>query len=356
MLLNGAAVAITVVAAGLLVCAYLARYIDPNRAWPFAFAGMAAPALYVANLALALYWTIRWRWYALVPMAVVVLGVGWVSLFFKPTLGKHRPTERSSDAITVMSYNVAGFLSSRETGPRRSILDSVTALVRRQEPDILCIQEFQSNDAAGKPHIDSLLALPREVHHYSVANTAGGGWGLAIYTRYKILDSGVVDFEGTTNSAMWADLSVDNDTLRVFNCHLQTTSINQEDLDRIEEFHTEGSRVRSMVARLRRNFRIRAVQADTLAPLIVSSPHPVVVCGDFNDTPMSYAYRRIRGPLSDSFVERGHGIPNTYRGLFNLLRIDYIFHSPALRTVYYDIPQSDLSDHEPVVAQIAVGR
>lgn len=351
--------ALTVVAALLLLCAYLSRYINPNTAWVFAFAGLAAPILYVVNMVLALYWVIRWKRFALVPVAVLLVGAGWISLFFRPTLSKERNHENVRRATTVMSYNVAGFLA--ETNGRRntSSLDSVTAFIGRMNPDILCIQEFQCNRADRKPHIDSLLGLPYNKVNYKVPNTEGGGWGLAVYSRHRIINSGVVDFERTTNSALWADLLVRNDTVRVFNCHLQTTSVDMSDREYImgQEFvadNTREDRVRSIAGKLRRNFMIRATQVDSLAPMIHASPYKVIVCGDFNDTPMSYAYRTMRGPLADAFVEKGTGIPSTYQGLFNLFRIDYIFHSRSIPTVSYISPPGEYSDHKAVIATLGL--
>lgn len=349
---------LTIVAALLLLCAYISRYVNPNDAWLFAFAGLGAPILYVVNIIFALYWTIRWKRYAFLPLAVVLMGAGWISLFFQPTLRQRYPGAEPK-AQVVMSYNVAGFLTEKN-GRVVSALDSVAASVARAKPDILCIQEFQCNSAELKPRLDSLIGLPHDRVNYKVPNAAGGGWGLAIYSNYRIIRSGVVDFERSTNSALWADLLVRGDTVRVFNCHLQTTSVNRSDREYLteQEFMADDStreeRVRSILGKLRRNFRIRAAQVDSLAPMIHRSPHPVIVCGDFNDTPMSYAYRTMRGDLADAFVEKGTGMPNTYQGLFNLFRIDYILHSREIAAVGYHSPPGEYSDHKAVIARLDI--
>ncbi len=348
---------LTVVAALLLVCAYVSRYVNPNDVWFFAFAGLGAPILYVINIVFALYWVIRWKRYVFLPLAVVLTGAGWIPLFFRPTLRQQYPGTEPK-AQVVMSYNVAGFLTERN-GRMVSALDSVAASVARAKPDILCIQEFQCNNAGLKPHLDSLIGLPYDRVNYKVSNASGGGWGLAIYSNYRIIRSGTVDFGESTNSALWADLLARGDTVRVFNCHLQTTSVDQSDREYLTEQEfmadsTREERVRSIAGKLRRNFRIRAAQVDSLAPMIHSSPHPVIVCGDFNDTPMSYAYRTMRGDLADAFVEKGTGVPSTYQGLFNLFRIDYIFHSRGITTVGYHSPPGDYSDHKAVIARLNI--
>ncbi len=336
----------TVAAAAALLCAYISPYVNPNGAWVFAFAGMAAPVLYIANLSLALYWVIRWRRFALVPAVALLIGIGWVSLFFKPSLGRHRSDDMPRRAMTVMTYNVEGFNGAP--------IDSTLAFIASCKPDILCLQEFQTLNVRGKALIDSLLGMPYSAHYYSVPNRSGGGFGLAIYSRHRILGSEQLPFERTSNSAMWADVAAGGDTLRVFNCHLQSTSISREDVEYVEDFANEESavRTRNIAAKLRRTFGMRAVQVDSLSPLIRLSPHPPIVCGDFNDTPMSYAYHKVRGRMADSFVESGSGIPSTYQGLFDLLRIDYVLHARRLRAVGYDSPEVGYSDHKPVVVKL----
>lgn len=349
---------LTVAATILLLCAYMGRSISPETAGFFALAGLGAPILYVANIILALYWIIRWRWFAFIPIAAAVIGVGWVSLYFRPSLSKHY-SEKTSKTTLVMTYNVAGFIGDGGSGSR-STLDSIGAFVREVRPDILCIQEFQCAAEERKPLIDSLIGLPHNRVNYKLAYASGGGWGTAIYTRFRIVDWGTVDFGHTTNSAMWADLATGADTIRVFNCHLQTTSIDRADREYIinhEFFDSEESaehRMKSMAAKLWRNFRIRAGQAEMLAPMIEASPYKVIVCGDFNDTPISYAYRTVRGDLADTFVEKGSGTPNTYRGLFNLFRIDYILHSRSIKTATYTVPETQYSDHKPVISGLEI--
>jgi endonuclease/exonuclease/phosphatase family metal-dependent hydrolase len=235
----------------------------------------------------------------------------------------------------------------------------VISVVDSLRPDILCLQEFASTPRY--PSTDFERELP--VYHYkrirfNVAGTDGNhGWGNAIYSKYPITGSGHIDFEGTNNSILWADIAAGRDTVRVFCAHLQTTAIKASDERYIVEGNfvgddTGSSQLRGMVGRLTRNYIIRAAQADTLAGRISSSPYPVVVCGDFNDTPVSYAYRRIAHGLKDSFREAGRGYGYTYRGFFNLLRIDYMLHSPSIECVWYSSPSFDNSDHNPVAVKL----
>src|SRR3546814_17855052 len=83
---------------------------------------------------------------------------------------------------------------------------------------------------------------------------------------------------------------------------------------------------RRIGGRLKRACVERAGQAETVAGLVSESPYPVVVCGDFNDTPMSYAYQTIRSKgLQSSFGKKGSGYSITYAGAFPNFKIEHIF-------------------------------
>jgi len=354
---------VTLAFAVMLAMAYFAKRINPNDSWIFAFFGLAAPILYIVNLIMALYWIVRWRAAAFLPMAVLLAGAGSLSVFFRPSLSKHYTEMDAAADITFVSFNVMGFLDKKE--PRRiSRMREIAEAIRELNPDILCMQEFQSTPRAPKEQIDTLLSnLPYRAVNYRVVSAPGYGWGLAIYSRFPILRSGHLDFENSTNSMLWTDVVLyRRDTVRIFNNHLQTTEINASDHHFITtpeiiqaEAEEVKTRIRNMARKLRNNYRIRAEQADSLAMIIRESPYPVIVCGDFNDTPMSYVYHKVRGDLVDTFSEKAGGGPShTYQGFFNLFRIDYLFHSRSLRTLSYATPPCEWSDHNPVVVQLQV--
>lgn len=347
----------TIIFAAGLVCAYFAKRIHPENSWVFAFTGLTAPILYILNLIMLLFWAIRWKWVVAIPGITLLLGAGYISLFFRPSVSKHYD-DGPTGSITVMSYNVAGFLHRDESGAKVSSLDSVASFIRNYNPDILCLQEFQSRSAEYKKTVDSLLNMKYSRVNYSLPFTKNeGGWGVAVYSNYPIISTGSINFPNSNNSSIWVDAVIKKDTVRIFNCHLQTTSVSESERDYIsnQEFiHDAGYReekVRGIASKLKRNYVTRAEQADSIAPIIHSSPYKLFVCGDFNDTPMSYVYHKIRGNLLDTFAEKGQGFnSHTFRGLFNIFRIDYILHSPEIKALHYSTPDSEYSDHKAVVA------
>ncbi len=359
-LLDVVVLLLSVALSALLLLSYLAPHVNPNRAWMFALLGLANPVLFIANIVMALYWVLRWKYYIVVPGIAILLGLGNISLFFNPHLKKHYVPQQDKPGLTILSYNVEGFLQ-HHAGRTSLTMDTVCRLIAAQHPDIACLQEFQVTPRQPRAQVDSLLgALPHSRSHFAIQGTNHSGWGLAIYSRYPVTGYGVVDFEHSSNCAMHADLAIGGDTVRVFNCHLQTTSLTADDqqlitTEQIVRNDTEDTkrRMKVIAGKLRGNYKIRAAQADTMALLVAASPYPVILCGDFNDTPVSYAYRRVRGAMTDAFVEKGRGTAGTYRGFFNMFRIDYVFHSADFHTVSYTSPESDISDHNPVIVGVS---
>lgn len=344
--------------------AWMARWINPATYGFMSGAGLFMPILFVANFLCLLYWIIRWRRGVLIPLPVFVAGLFGMTMFFRPELTRSYGNDgRDRSLVSVTTYNVRGMMRTPESRPGklRSNMREVVSIVDSLKPDILCMQEFQSTALHPRSRFEE--ALPQYTHkrfNLNIKSSDGQrGWGNAIYSRLPITGSGHIDFEDSSNSVLWADISTGRDTVRVFNVHLQTTSIKADD----ERYIVEGdfiddtvrtSHFRKIAGNLTRNAVIRARQADIVADSIAASPYRVVVCGDFNDTPVSYAYRKISRGLRDCFREAGRGYGYTYRGFFNMLRIDYVLHSPSIECVEYASPSFSSSDHNPVAVKIRI--
>ncbi|WP_259335574.1 hypothetical protein [Alistipes sp. AF48-12] len=113
---DGVVFLISVALAVLLMLAYAAPRVDPHDSLWFAYLGLAAPFLYLANLVLMLYWTVRWKWIAVGLAAVAVIGLGHVSKFFRPAFGKAYEQVRQPGSFRVLSYNVEAFSAGIRSG------------------------------------------------------------------------------------------------------------------------------------------------------------------------------------------------------------------------------------------------
>ena len=344
---------LTAVTAVTMVVTFFVPYVDPGRVWFFPVLGLAAPAVYVVTVVLALYWIIRWRLVrAGIMVALVVVGLFKVSLFYRPEFRRNYGDERyDRRAFKVMTYNVRGFYG--ENG--LSSVGDVLQLIGDHNPDIICLQEFNAR-LAGQSDEFALLDEKYESAVFGRTQAPDSLYGapLVILSKYRILRSGVVLPPGTS---VWADLLIGDDTIRVFNNHLRSTAIKAADNEYItnRDFISDTARevkIRSIVSRLRENSILRAAQVDSIADVIADARARCIVCGDFNDTPMSYVYRTMAGGLNDAFSKSGSGYSHTFRGFFNTLRIDYVLCSDSFDPVSYEVPLVEYSDHLPVVVRL----
>jgi endonuclease/exonuclease/phosphatase family metal-dependent hydrolase len=261
-----------------------------------------------------------------------------------------------------MTYNVKSFDLynwSQNVNSRDEMMD----IIKQEAPDVLCLQEFFTRDQEKMDNLKRVINLLEENgYHYHFEETIRrkeiNYWGLATFSRFPITGKGRIPFEGEDillNGAMYSDLDVNGKTIRVYNVHLQSIHFRREDYAYIEQFAAEKvpemEGTRKIAARLKWAFQKRAVQAKDLAERVEASPHPVIVCGDLNDPPVSYTYQVISNGLTDPFQEVGNGIGKTYKGPFPSFRIDHILVDESIIPVSYRTIPETWSDHYPVVGE-----
>ena len=152
---------------------------------------------------------------------------------------------------------------------------------------------------------------------------------------------------------IFTDLLINSDTIRVYNCHLQSYRLREAEINTIDSIDFNNhpkTKEKLMVLSLKFKEALikRAEQAATLRENINKSPYPVIVCGDFNDTPISFTYRTVKGDLKDSFTQSGKGTANTYNGKLPSFRIDYILYSPIFTSYNFKVSSINHSDHFPI--------
>ena len=185
-------------------------------------------------------------------------------------------------------------------------------------------------------------------------------FGLAVYSKYPLIHKHSIPFNSPGNSASRCDIVLGPDTFRLFNVHLQSNAFQSSDIDSLLTLssapRTEWvDRVKHQpsLAKLRRAYAARTEQVRLLQREMDDSPYPVILCGDFNDVPVSYTYRQLTRHLSDAFrsaspLSPAHTFVRRHLGV----RIDYILHSPSLRAASFRVAPLDYSDHYPVATTL----
>lgn len=350
-----------IVAFVFLLLSILAAYINPDYFWPLALFGLAYPIILAVNIFFVVSWVFRRRWFFLLSFTGILLS--YPQLQGQIATGAFWSDKHTKTDIRVLSYNVRSFDLynwSKRSHSRKSMLDSIASV----KADVICFQEFHSNPK----NIDNEKTLKEMGYKYSVEavelkQTDGHRWSVAIYSRLPIENSGTFLKQATFNQkgkpyhrGCFADVRVNDTLVRIMSVHLQSVHLDYHDYDVIKEVKDEQSGQKKDLlkigVKLAKAFSKRGVQTMELLDFLDKSPYPVVLCGDFNDTPSSFAYQSVNGKLQDAFLKGGKGIGATYNGLVPFLRIDYIFTSRELRCRHMEINGNPESDHFPLVADI----
>lgn len=335
----------------LLALAYLSIYINPaTTAFPALF-GLAYPYIAAANVAMVIVWILFRRWYALLSALALAAGFGYIHNFIRFT---NQGTEEHHE-LKLMSYNIRLFNFYEET--EKNTHSKMIQLLRKEDPGILCLQEYfvKGDPAAGERKLLEGLGGKRHTHFKLVKSGGASRYGIATVSRYPIIYRGDVIHPGSSSLTIFSDIVVDTDTFRVYNNHLQSFRLRRVEGTLLSEITGEekgGSvdKISGIYKSLMQGFASRALQVDRVRRHMESSPYPVIVAGDFNDTPVSYTYRVMRRGLKDAFVEAGYGAGFTYRGKYPPNRIDYVLYSDGIECTDFDIVKVRYSDHYPVIA------
>jgi endonuclease/exonuclease/phosphatase family metal-dependent hydrolase len=327
-----------------LVLGYAALYIPPDKIWYLAAAGLAFPWILSVNLIFCVIWLFIRPRFMMPTLILLIAGYGVSSRFFQLS-GK----SSAEQGIKIVSYNVRHFAGSGNN-PSRELAELIKGFLKESQPDIICLQEVKLRTNK----IFNLEATRKElpsIRHYQYARTSSTG-GSVTLSRFPILKMQEIRFENSGNIAIATDILAGEDTIRIFNVHLQSYLIDPGKYDIIESpgFTSERDlrEARELGSKFRNAVKKRAIQARVIRRKIEECPHPVIVCGDFNDSPSSYAYQQVRGRLLDSFVGSGSGIGQTYVGKLPSFRIDYILHSREFKSYNFRTYDVLYSDHLPI--------
>ena len=269
------------------------------------------------------------------------------------------------DSLRIMTFNVRLFdLYQWKTEKKYKTRSRIFKMIGEQNPDILCMQEYYSNKEKGFDVKDTLKKVDSLNFSYISNFKAFDGekeWGMAIYSKYPLFNKQRITFLNSLNNYFqFADFAKGHDTVRIFNIHFESIHFGQEDylfMNDLSNPHPERQDffelINKIYLKLGIAFSRRAEQVEIVKRYVSLSPYPVVLCGDFNDTPASFVYNKIIEEMADSFCESGSGLSSTYPNLFIPLRIDYILHSKqSLKSIHYEVINEDLSDHFPVTTTL----
>lgn len=340
----------------LLLSSYLSWYVSPAEVVFFAYLGLAFPVVLVVNFMFLIFWSTMHKW-RIVGLNIVVfmLCYATISAYFPITIFPQAVPESS---IKVLSYNVRGFnwkLDKKwnDTMPMIKYLKSLDA-------DIVCLQEYAVSVNENQATTRNLQKILKDYPYYSVTplrpNNGRNVYGLACFSKYPIKSTQNIPFGDTDNGAVVYEIVVNGKIVTVINNHLESNRLTTKDKRLYKDFlrsRKSGKKLdevtQNIDSKLSTAFRIRVPQVDMVARYSkLQMADALIVCGDFNDSPISYSYKTIKNGLVDAYAETGFGPGITYHENKFWFRIDFIMHSKNMKSYQCTVDTVTYSDHYPI--------
>lgn len=342
----------------LLLFTYLAPVVNPEHFVLPSYLGLLFLYIVALNLVFVVGWIMASKWYFVISLLAILAGYNVLNQSIPYRTNETKITAPGS--LKVMSFNIRVF--NRYGWTKEGSPGDVAAFIKSEAPDIVCLQEFAVNNRDKNRTEAAILKLfsSWKYHRiwYGPDGSKGFKQGLAIFSKYPILRYDKLPGGDNDNFTVYADIEKDNKVVRVFNSHLQSINMSSKEnlVFDILKNPTDQEKLRHEMGIFRwhmsKAYKQRAVQAETKRAYIDASPFPVIVCGDFNDTPASFTYRKIKGDLVDAYIDSGNGNGSTYNGNYPFLRIDYIFFDKRLSSNDFKRHKVDMSDHFPISCYI----
>lgn len=336
------------ISALVILCMFLSMlnpHVDPEIFPYLVHFGTGYPIFFILNLFLFVIWAWERHRFALYHLGFLLLGLGLIG---KTIRLNFKNPDVPETAITIVSHNIGGILLGKNLPAQQQkvVADYVQFLKENGFPDIICTQETNT------------------VFHNLLAEKIGYPYnfnlkkGTVIYSRYELVAAGEIPFSKSNNSVLWADFKIEGQLVRLYNAHLESNKVTADaekvidkgEIDDKETWYEIGS----VLKRVSKASKARARQAKLIAEHIQACSHPVIFCGDCNDTPYSYTYETIVPGFQDAFLEMGTGIGSTYAGTLPFLRIDYFLATAQIRLYDFHTVRAAFSDHYPIIAEIGI--
>ncbi len=314
---------------------YSTVFIPPEKFWPAALVSHLIPLFIVINGLILIFLLIKRKRTATIPLSLLL--ISWSFLSGTLTFHDSQPID---NAIQILSFNTKLF---RKPNTYSQFSIEMIQWVARDSSDIKCLQEYSTN--ATWPLLDVTAQIKQKGYQGYTFRAkvidSDHSPGMAIFSKFDLLDSGVVFQDNNTlNAAIYADLNVKGKVIRVYNVHLASMNL--------ELNKTSPEEVLPILKRLKSGSIKRSNQMKVLIAHTQSSPYPFILCGDFNETPYSYTYFQLKAQFKNAFEEAGNGFGFTFNEIPYVLRIDHQFYRPDIHAVGYRVNRSmNISDHFP---------
>lgn len=348
----------------LLLLGCYGSWLDPGKFWFTGLFTLSSFYLVLLLIGFIVFWLFTKPGLVIISSISLLLVYNPLKHLVKIRLSNNFTINKPNSQIRVMSWNVEHFdILEHKTHPERKL--EMIALINNYQPDIACFQEMVGSDSIRKainyiPDFLERMDMPDYYYSYNrkLDFDQNHHFGLITFSKYPIINKKTVSYPPHDYNSIfqYTDILKAGDTFRVFNIHLQSLKFSGRNLQYIkdpsmnDEADLEDSK--NIISKFKHGFLKRGIQSNRIRNEIEKSPYPVIICGDFNDVPNSYAYNTIGKGLQNAFAEKGTGIGRTYNGISPTLRIDNIFADKRFEITQFTRVQKKLSDHFPLFVDL----
>ncbi|MFV8226509.1 endonuclease/exonuclease/phosphatase family protein [Christiangramia aquimixticola] len=326
-------------AATALLFSYLLPHVPPKTFPLLSVLSLGVPVLIILNSIFLIYWILRLKKQFLLSLFILILGYNYVAGFVK--LSGEEVAENTDVGFNLMSYNVRMFNAYKWT-QTENIPGLITNFIKEKSPDILCVQEHY----VGAAELSKLYP-----YKYIKLKEKNAEFGSAIFSKFPIIKTHSVDFpHDGNNNAIYTDVVINKDTLRIFNVHFQSLNIKPG----IDDLQKEDSK--KLLGRIGHGFSLQQEQAEMMMEEVNRSPYKTIIAGDFNNTSFSYIYDMVKQDdrFNDAFLEAGSGFGKSFKLNYFPLRIDFLLIEKSLNIMEFERFEVDFSDHYPISTRIVL--
>lgn len=347
------------------VVAFLASayspWVSPARITTAALLGLLFPITALILAGITLYWLLRLRWRVLLFLAVVWLIGSPATLRYLPLNFNEKRTdaldEDRTDLLKVMSYNVAAFGGQKHTRQRPN---DILQYIKMTDADIVCLQEAITSDSSwgmvSSAELKQFFSTQYPYIHFALAQKQAGS-ALILLSKYPIAKVRHLPLPSSTNGGMGYTLEVRGRKLKLMNLHLESFHLRQKDGRKYIALARQGDAFGlkdALNTKLGPVFKRRSKQAEILQRIIDKTDRDnLIICGDFNDTPISYTLRLLSQGLHDTYAESGRGTGYSFASGIFIVRIDHILAGQSFVPEYSLVDHSiTASDHYPIISYL----
>ena len=398
-LINIIAFPATVILAILLMLSGFVPTISPETNSWLPLLGLAFPVFFALMVVAFFYWLLQGKWRSLFALSCLLLNLGQASLYIQwndlnaETQGSKNASDglenkqegdgpvnkgaldMNAKKLKIITYNTQLFgLYQNESSvdivntEYMPAMDSFLQVLKKENADVVCLQEVYAKAGGLKALALFLKAEGGYDHSQTYTLSERRPYGMIVLSKYAIKRWKPLPLGSNTgHMAMWFDIEIPseysflrNAQIRIYNLHLQSFRFAKKDFEVMQkqkeqkEIDLEGSK--GIISRLRLGYQRRAQQVGIVKQSVLNCDLPKVICGDFNDIPVSYSYRQLSAGMRDAFVEAGRGLETTYKGSMPSFRIDYVLFDNPMRALNYKSINEVPSDHKLLVAELQVGQ